>query len=178
LGLVGMLAERHADWSFVLAGPVEDLGPQSSLMRELSRRSNVHLLGPKTVRELPAYTQHLDVCMLCYEVNDYTKFIYPLKLHEYLASGRPIVGSPIESLLDFADVVRLARTADDWSHALSESLSSSASAQRAVDRRREVARQHDWDLLVAKIAGTLADRLGDPYRSGLLHSSLVLRPSD
>jgi hypothetical protein len=128
---------------------------------------NVYILGPKPIQELPAYTQHLDVCMLCYEVNDYTKFIYPLKLHEYLASGRPVVGSPIDSLHDFADVVRLARTPADWSLALSESLTPSALVASEIERRQSIAREHDWDRLVARIATTLAGRLGDSYRGRL-----------
>jgi glycosyltransferase involved in cell wall biosynthesis len=164
LGLLRTLVHRHASWSFVLVGPVENFGPHREIVRELSARPNVHLLGPKPVEQLPAYTQHLDVCMLCYHVNDYTKFVYPLKLHEYLAAGRPVVGSPIDSLLEFAHVVRLARTADEWSQALSECLGDSAIAGSEVERRRRIARAHDWSRLVGTIAAAMAHRLGDPYR--------------
>ena len=157
------LARRHAAWSFVLVGPVENLGPSASVMRELSALPNVHLLGPKRVQQLPAYAQHLDVCMLCYVVDDYTKFIYPLKLHEYLATGRPVVGTPIESLRDFAGVVRLANGADEWSSALSEALAPVASSASEVARRRRIAREHDWDDLVLVIARTLCSRLGSQY---------------
>jgi glycosyltransferase involved in cell wall biosynthesis len=167
LTLVLALARRHATWSFVLVGPVEHLGSYHSVMRELSRLPNVYLLGPKAVQRLPAYTQHLDVCMLCYHVDDYTKFIYPLKLHEYLATGRPVVGSPIDSLLGFADVVHLARTTDEWSLALSQCLNGFASSASEVERRRRIARAHDWDRLVARIAVLLARRLGEPYLTRL-----------
>jgi glycosyltransferase involved in cell wall biosynthesis len=112
---------------------------------------------------LPAYTQHLDVCMLCYEVNGYTKFIYPLKLHEYLASGRPVVGSPIRSLQDFAHIIRLAHTTDEWSQAIQDSLSPAACSAEQVEARRRVARQHDWGRLAALIAQTLCGRLGPAY---------------
>jgi glycosyltransferase involved in cell wall biosynthesis len=167
LELVRTLVHRHANWSFVLVGPVENLGPHRDVIRELSELPNVHLLGPKPVGELPAYAQHLDVCMLCYHVNDYTKFIYPLKLHEYLATGRPVVGSPIDSLLGFTDVVHLARTADEWSQALNECLNDSASRPSEVERRRQIAQQHDWNRLVATIAATMAHRLGEPHRTRL-----------
>src|SRR4029453_7545998 len=66
LGLLRNLAKRHPSWSFVLVGPVENLGENENSMRELRELSNIHLLGPKPVQQLPAYTQHLDVCMLCY----------------------------------------------------------------------------------------------------------------
>ena len=47
---------------------------------------------------------------MCYEMNDYTKYIYPLKLHEYLASGRPAVATPIDSVVEHGDLVALAQT--------------------------------------------------------------------
>jgi hypothetical protein len=101
----------------------------------------------RLVSELPAYTQHLDVCMLCYKVNDYTKFIYPLKLHEYLASGRPIVGSPIRAFQEFGHVVKLAGTVEEWSRALGACLEPVESSPSRVAERRNVARRYDWNDL-------------------------------
>ena len=155
LALLTDLAQRHRGWSFVLVGPQESLGDHAVLVQQLAHMPNVYLLGSKAASVLPAYTQHLDVCMLCYEVNDYTKFIYPLKLHEYLASGRPVVGSPIRSLQDFAHIIRLARTTDEWSQAIQDSLSPAACLAEQVEARRCVARQYDWDRLVGLIAQTL-----------------------
>ena len=115
LSLLIALAERHQDWSFVFVGPCQsqNFNGKAVLIHKLSQLPNVFFLGAKPVGELPAYTQHLDVCVLCYELTDYTKFIYPLKLHEYLASGRPVVGSPIRSLEEFAHLIRLARTPNE-----------------------------------------------------------------
>lgn len=163
LALLRRLASRHTQWSFVLVGPVENLGPSEGIMRELTAMPNVYQLGAKPVHLLPAYAQHLDVCMLCYAVNGYTKFIYPLKLHEYLATGRPVVGSAIESLREFADVVRVARGADEWSSALSDALDPAASSIGEVLGRRRIARAHDWNSLVHVIAQTLCHRLGSQH---------------
>jgi len=63
---------------------------EGEAVASLARQPNVHFLGGKRIGELPGYTQHLDVCAMYYALNDYTKFIYPLKLHEYLATGRPV----------------------------------------------------------------------------------------
>jgi glycosyltransferase involved in cell wall biosynthesis len=163
LALLIDLAQRHQEWSFVLVGPQESLGGHAVLIQQLARIPNVYLVGGKSASVLPAYTQHLDVCMLCYAVNDYTKFIYPLKLHEYLASGRPVVGAPIRSLQDFAHIIRLARTTDEWSQAIQDSLSPAACSAEQVEARRRVARRHDWDRLVGLIAQTLCRRLGPAY---------------
>ena len=81
-----------------MIGPVEGSAYPDAEMKRLAALSNVYVLGAKPVHDLPAYVQHLDVCMLCYKVDGYTRFIYPLKLHEYLAGGRPIVGPSLETL--------------------------------------------------------------------------------
>jgi glycosyltransferase involved in cell wall biosynthesis len=163
LPLLIALAQRHREWSFVLVGPLDNLGEHAVWGHQLSRMPNVYFLGGKPVAMLPAYTQHMDVCMLCYAVNGYTKFIYPLKLHEYLASGRPVVGSPIRSLQEFAHIIKLARTPDEWSRALHDSLAPAACSPAQVEARRSIARQHDWNRLVERIARTLCSRLGLTY---------------
>lgn len=83
---------------------------------------------------------------------------------EYLASGRPIVGTPIRSLLDFAHVIKLASTQEEWSRALTASLAPDAVSSDQVQKRRSIARQVDWGTLVQDIARSMCNRLGPPYR--------------
>src|SRR5690242_10170423 len=163
LPLLQTLASRHPGWSFVLVGPLPDKEPLAGRVRELSQLPNVHLLGPKPVSALPAYAQHLDVCLLCYAMDDYTKYIYPMKLHEYLATGRPVVGTPIRTLQAFDDVVTLASTPAEWSRAIAEALDHEARAPSRVAARRAVAQEHDWERIVREISGTMAERLGASY---------------
>ena len=77
-----------------------------------------------------------------------------------LASGRPVVGAPIRSLLDSAGVATLARTPDEWSAALTASLTPELNAPEAVEARRAVAREHDWERLAARVARSLCEMLG------------------
>jgi glycosyltransferase involved in cell wall biosynthesis len=121
------LARRHVEWSFVFVGPRGKLGGDAPLVDQLSELPNVHFLGNKPIEIACAYPQHMDVCLLPYKANDYTKYIYPLKLNEYLAGGKPIVGTSIRSLLDFSHVIKLAGTHEEWSKALTESLASCSS---------------------------------------------------
>ena len=158
------LATRHVEWSFVFVGPKGNLGMDATLVDQLSELQNVHFLGHKPIETACAYPQHMDVCLLPYKVNDYTKYIYPLKLHEYLAAGKPIVGTPIRSLLEFAHVIKLASTQDEWSRALTESLAPDAISIDQIEKRRAIARQFDWGTLVHTIARSMCDRLGPSYK--------------
>jgi glycosyltransferase involved in cell wall biosynthesis len=154
------LAQRHREWSFVFVGPTSphpDIGPS---IDALNRLPNVYFLGSKSPLALGAYPQHFDVCLMPYRVDDYTRYIYPLKLHEYLASGRPLVGSRIPALEEFADIVALANTPETWSAAIGALLTPTATSWAARAIRQEVARRFDWDVLVDRIAGIIVTRLG------------------
>jgi glycosyltransferase involved in cell wall biosynthesis len=165
--LLRALAARHPEWSFVFVGPERLDAPSTAIVADLRRMPNVHFLGPKSVKELAAYPQHFDACIMPYLVNDYTHNIYPLKLHEYLASGKPVIGSPIRTLLDFREVVALASTLDDWSERLAESLTGAALAPAAVLARQTTARRFDWSELTFDIARTICERLGPQYAGRL-----------
>ena len=59
--------------------------------------------------------------------------------------------------------MRLARTIEEWSQALYDSLAPAASSSSKIEARN-ITRQHDWNRLVRLIAHTLCDRLGVDYR--------------
>ena len=161
------LAVEHPEWSFVFIGPQSPHKEIVSVIQKLSGKPNVHFLGAKLPTELPAYTQYFDVCIMPYRMDDYTKYIYPLKLHEYLASGRPVIGTKIRSLHELSEVVYLANTPEEWSVAIMEGLSCAANTSERRTTRQEVARQHDWQLLVQQIAKTQASGLGQVYADRL-----------
>jgi glycosyltransferase involved in cell wall biosynthesis len=161
--LVLEITRRHREWSFVFVGPRSPHPEIMPAIEEVSTYSNVYFLGAKSAMALAAYPQHFDTCIMPYRVNAYTNSIYPLKLHEYLASGRPIVSAPIRSLRDFSKVVALAKSLDEWSNALSRSLEPTAGCPEAVAARREIARAYDWDKLAHILARTLCDRMGSEY---------------
>lgn len=158
------LATRHPEWSLVFVGPKGYMGKDATFVDQLSELKNVYFLGNKAVEIACAYPQHMDVCVLPYVLNDYTRYIYPLKLHEYLAGGRPVVGAPIRSLESFNHIIRLAGTEDEWSAAIEEALQREMNTVERIDARRTVARNHDWEALVATIAGTMCERLGPEYQ--------------
>jgi len=153
------LTSRHSEWSFVFVGSVNAHPEILPAIQELSRRRNVYFLGGKTVRDLAIYPAHFDVCIMPYRRDDYTKYVYPLKLHEYLATGNPTVGTRIRTLEEFSDVVALPRTASQWSAALAEALSPAANTPDLRAARQSVARRNDWDIRVEEIAKTLVTRV-------------------
>lgn len=152
LALLVRLARGLPQRSFVLVGPIMNVSGKEAELAELRQLPNVFLLGVKPADALPQYIQHFDVCLMCYEVNDYTKYIYPLKINEYLASGRPVVSSPIDAVKEYRDIVAIASSDAEYVDAIEKGLCDEARAAGAVAARQRVAQANDWDVLVANIA--------------------------
>ena len=134
-------------------------------VKRIGRLTNVHMLGGKSSTDLARYPQHFDVCLMPYRNDEYARFIYPLKLHEYLASGTPTVATPIRSLESFFSVVEFANQPSEWSAAIEKALSDNSQDRRL--ERQAVAREHDWENLVYKIAQHMADSLGPEFADRL-----------
>ncbi|MGH7585906.1 MAG: glycosyltransferase [Gemmatimonadales bacterium] len=150
--LVESLARRRPDLHFTFVG---DVSPHPGLIQRIApirALRNVHFLGGKSTAELTAYPQHFDVCALPYLVDGYTRFIYPLKLHEYLASGCPVIGSPLPALAEFQEFVAISNGPEEWSATIDRLLGPDARSAAVREARRAVARAHDWDGLAARIA--------------------------
>lgn len=153
------VAAARPDWSLVLVGVDKVRDPENRrLLDQLAARDNVHLLGNKTTEELAHYPRQFDVCIMPYVHDDYTRYIYPLKLHEYLATGQPVVGTPIDALLEYRHLVSLAGPASDWISAIRRSLDGHAPA--SAEARIATAARHDWSILTRRVAETIAGRLG------------------
>jgi glycosyltransferase involved in cell wall biosynthesis len=157
--LLSELSVKHREYSFVFVGAQKKEEVTIRAMEELSRRPNMHFLGRVTTAQMPPFPQHFDVCMMPYLLNDYTSYVYPLKLHEYLASGRPVVASPTRLLKEFQGTIQVCKGAEEWSLAISSALQPEANTPEAREIRQAVARKHDWDLLAKSIAQIFCRRL-------------------
>jgi glycosyltransferase involved in cell wall biosynthesis len=147
------LSAQHREWSFVFVGPVASHAEIAGAIAELSSRGNVHFLGAKSVHDLAAYPQHFDVCIMPYQKNDYTNHIYPLKLHEYLAVGKPVVASGIDAVREFASVIAIADSTNDWIGALANAIESGGVG--TPRERRRVAEVNSWDERIDRLEAWL-----------------------
>ena len=101
--LVAEVAARLPDWTFRLAGPA-DAGARETL----TELPNVQLLGPLPAGDVPAFLASATVCLMPYRQDAFNDNLFPIKLVESLASGRPTVSTPILAAREFADVLTLA----------------------------------------------------------------------
>lgn len=156
------LSVRRPDWQFVFVGGRQSFDSETrQALSQCERRSNIHFLGSRPRKELPRYVAANDVNMICSRVNEglWTVASYPLKLHEYLAAGKPVVGADLRVLHDFTNVLRIAGSVDDWEQALAEAINDGGVGDR--HSRRRVAEDNDWNLRV-KCLDALLDEMVSP----------------
>ena len=158
------LATRHPEWSFVFVGEKRPHEEIREMLDRMAALPNVHFLGGKPSTELARYPQHFDVCLMPYRMNDYSKYIFPLKLYEYLAGGRPAVSMPLPALAGFGDLVPVATSVDEWERTIERLLEPGNDTPTRSELRQAEARRHDWDVIVDEIARSLAERLELPER--------------
>lgn len=85
--LIEALLVHHPDWSVVFIGKaVVDL-------TRLSGHQNFYHIDSVPYQSLPCYAASFSVCLLPYVRTKLTDNINPLKLKEYLATGKPIVST-------------------------------------------------------------------------------------
>jgi glycosyltransferase involved in cell wall biosynthesis len=93
-----------------------------------------------------------------FALNDATRFINPTKTLEYLATGKPVVSTPIADVVrNFGDVVQVA----DGPQAFIESTKVVLEAPDAALRQRglERAAANSWETTVASMRDELLEVL-------------------
>lgn len=150
LPLLRAIAETKPDWSLLLVGPVreshEDIQKDVAALKALP---NVHFLGGKAASELPHYVNGFDVALMPYRKTPYTHYIYPMKMHEYFACGKPVVATELENLREFSDFLQFAEGEEDWILAIEKSLSE---GQAGAVKRIEVAAANSWSERVSVVS--------------------------
>ncbi len=74
----------------------------------LRKYNNVIFSPPVPAAEVPPIMGSMDIGIIPYIKNDFTKAVYPLKVNEYLSVGLPVIMTSFADLPDFAGIVDLA----------------------------------------------------------------------
>jgi glycosyltransferase involved in cell wall biosynthesis len=149
--MISEAIRQTPDWSWVFVGP-EQINSTA-----LSGQPNVYRLGQQAHGGLSSLIQRFDACIVPYALNPYTESVFPTKVNEYLAMGRPVVSTALPSLVRFNeahDVLYLCRPdANEFVGTIRMALEQDDERLRA--RRSDVAQLHDWREQVNRMAALI-----------------------
>jgi len=146
-------ARARPDWCWVF------VGLEQARVERLSELANVILPGFKPHQQLPGYVERFDVCLIPYLVNESTATVSPVKLNEYLATGKPIVSTALPIVSEFNQKHKILTTVPNdpqqFVSAIEKALQSPGDAKE-IERRRSVATLNDWNVKFAAMSAVLS----------------------
>jgi len=162
LELIERSARRRSDWNWALVGPI-GMGDPTTDVAALRALPNVFFLGEVPHEEVPGYVAGMDVCIIPFRLNSSTTHSFPMKFHEFLAMGKPIVATDLPSLTEFREFFYPVREAGEFVPSIERALKEPASL---AERRILVARENSWDRRIGQISEIVREALRRGRESG------------
>jgi glycosyltransferase involved in cell wall biosynthesis len=142
VALIEHVAKVRPDWHWVF------IGSKSNVVQLTA--PNIHFLGSKPYGELPRYYNHIDVCVLPWvQDNTFTNYGSAIKVREYLATGKPVVISPLYEYLHTPGV-RIYRSPEEFIALVEDALAHNFPCEREV--RQNAVRNCTWDVRAREVA--------------------------
>lgn len=148
----------HPDWTLLLVGPTDS---EEQVKVGLDKMPNVIFTGSKKINELPAYVAYSDCTLIPFQCNTLTKSIYPLKINEYLAVGKPVVTTNFsDDIAEFKEVAYIANGHDEFLSLIEKSLQEDSPERQNL--RIKVAEQNSWKARVKTFWQLIEKHSGSP----------------
>jgi glycosyltransferase involved in cell wall biosynthesis len=148
--LIKRAAREHPNWQWVFIG-------NKSRGLDIENLPNVHFLPPVQYADLPAYAAGFDVCVLPWETEQaFTSYGSAIKVREYLATGKPVVIASLPEYEGMSDVLRIARSRDDFLKLVSEALQENSEAST---KRQAAVKDGTWDARAEWVSQLIEDAL-------------------
>ncbi len=141
------LSKDLSGGSIVLIGPQQDPDPAVLSL------PNVHTLPAQPLTALPSIAEQADVLIMPYADLPVTRAMQPLKLKEYLATGKPVVVNRLPSTDAWNDCLDVASTPEDFSRLVCERLSTGVTPSQTSARLR--LQQESWNSKAASFEQVL-----------------------
>jgi glycosyltransferase involved in cell wall biosynthesis len=136
---------------------------------------NVKIMGSQPASSLPGWVQQFDACMIPFLKNELTAGIYPLKINEYFAAGKPVVATNFGDLRDFQHLIGIAETKEEYPVLLEYILSNNSSTLTST--RIAFARHNSWQHRAAELGRAINTVLLET-RQTAMHTTSTWMPDN
>ena len=134
IGLVKRLANEVDGEIYLIGDPKIDLS-------ELKDLPNVHILGAKPYKDIPAYLQHGDVAIIPFIKSELTDAISPIKLYEYCSAGISVVSTNMRETANLNAPIYIAKDNDEFIDGVKYYLENENKREQSID----FAKNNSWN---------------------------------
>jgi len=142
--LLFQAAYQNPQWSFVFLGKIEVNVSQLKLLK------NIHFLGPQAFADIPKFARMFDVAIIPFVLNEYTRFVNPVKLREYLIAGLPVVSTRFPAVEQLKNLVYLADDTSDFIRKIGRALAENGPVAPA--KRIKYIEKESWQSRMEQIS--------------------------
>ncbi len=145
------------DWHWILIGKVGEGQPEAEFdlaLVSLLRQKNVHCIGPRKYEDLPNYLRYFDVVIIPSPLNEYTNSMFPMKFFEYMAAGKPIVASKIDSLKEYDRCFYSYGSAEEFQIKITEAIECGVPNSLECDA---LVKENTWERRLMKMLALLGE---------------------
>jgi len=160
IGFIGNLDELRIDYpllkkialhfpekTLLLVGPMNSPEPAEI---GLDKLRNVVFAGSRRLEDLPPMLQHMDCVLIPFLCNTLTFSIYPLKINEYLAAGKPVVTTGFsDDIRTFAHCTYLAESHEEFLQKIEVALTENN--PELIQIRTQVANSNTWEARIKQL---------------------------
>ena len=148
--LIKRAARERPEWQWIFIG-------NKSRGLEIEELPNTHFLPPVAYAELPRYAAGFDVCVLPWETEQsFTSYGSAIKVREYLATGKPVVIAPLPEYEPMGDVLRIARSREEFLRLVEEALHETDPVMK--EKRQAAVASGTWEARASWV-GNLIERV-------------------
>jgi glycosyltransferase involved in cell wall biosynthesis len=144
--LLKQCAVQKPAWTFVLIGSVST----GTSLQRLTELPNVHLTGAVDHSALGGYFKYFDAGIIPYRLTEFTRYTFPSKMAEYLATGMPVVSTALPEVEPYSSVVSIVHDPGQMIAAIERELDDAGNADR-IESRLQVARSLSWEAIVGQM---------------------------
>ncbi len=134
--LIHYLAKELPEYQFQFFGPIKSLSLKGLPV-------NVVFNGPQPQEKLAELLRQVDACIIPFVRNELTAGIYPLKINEYLAMGKPVVSTHFGDLSDFSNLISIAENQEEFLYCLNRELKTNSRFR--IQKRIDFASGNSWE---------------------------------
>ena len=156
------IKDKHPDFKLLVVGE-GDLYPELLQIREKHNLQDPLILtGRQPYGKIPEFIGTADICLLPAHHNKVMQDIVPIKMYEYMASGKPVISTKLPGIIKEFGYDNGVEYVDDPKEVIEKAIRLSESKKKLIEhgsRARRFVEKYSWDNITQEFETILKNTI-------------------